>query len=189
MLRQRLLHVPGVKKVNIVGEQSERIYVEFSHERLATLGVSSAGYVRRAQQPERADAGRLRGDRRGRRCSVRLDGAFDELQKIRDTPVVAQGRTLKLSDIADVKRGYEDPATFLIRNDGEPTLLLGVVMREGWNGLDLGKALKSEVGAINAELPLGMSSDQGHRPGRQHQLVGRRVHGQVLRRACWWSCW
>ena len=72
---------------------------------------------------------------------IRLDGPFDELQKIRDTPIVAQGRTLKLSDIATVKRGYEDPATFIVRNGGEPALLLGVVMREGWNGLDLGKAL------------------------------------------------
>ena len=56
-----------------------------------------------------------------------------------------------------VKRGYEDPATFMIRNNGEPALLLGVVMREGWNGLDLGKALDAEATAINAELPLGMS--------------------------------
>ncbi|NVL56571.1 efflux RND transporter permease subunit, partial [Pseudomonas syringae pv. actinidiae] len=79
------------------------------------------------------------------------------LQKISDTPVVAQGRTLKLADIATVKRGYEDPATFMIRNGGEPALLLGIVMRDGWNGLDLGKALDHEVGAINAELPLGMS--------------------------------
>ena len=69
----------------------------------------------------------------------------------------AQGRTLKLSDIATVKRGYEDPATFMIRNGGEPALLLGVVMRDGWNGLDLGKALDHEVSAINAEQPLGMS--------------------------------
>src|SRR2546429_7049900 len=68
----------------------------------------------------------------------------DALPIFRTTPVAAQGRTLKLADIAEVKRGYEDPATFLIRNNGEPTLLLGVVMREGWNGLDLGSALEAE---------------------------------------------
>ena len=94
---------------------------------------------------------------RGPDVFLRLDGAFDELQKIRDTPVIAQGRTLKLSDVATVRRGYEDPATFLIRNGGEPALLLGIIMREGWNGLDLGKALNDEVQQINAELPLGMS--------------------------------
>src|SRR5438045_3936843 len=97
---------------------------------------------------------------KGPEVFIRLDGAFDELQKIRDTPVVAEGRTLKLSDIATVSRGYEDPATFMVRSGGEPALLLGIVMRDGWNGLDLGKALGSEVGAINAELPLGMSLTQ-----------------------------
>ncbi|SFU54590.1 efflux RND transporter permease subunit [Pseudoduganella namucuonensis] len=154
-LRQRLLRVPGVKKVNIVGERPERIFVEFSHERLATLGVSPQEvFAALNSQNTLTPAGSV--ETRGPQVFIRLDGAFDELQKIGDTPVVAQGRTLKLSDIATVKRGYEDPATFIIRNGGEPALLLGVVMRDGWNGLDLGKALDQEVGAINADLPLGM---------------------------------
>src|SRR4029078_1318989 len=94
---------------------------------------------------------------KGPQVFIRLDGAIDDLQAIRDAAVAARGRTLQLSDIAEVKRGYEDPATFLIRNNGEPTLVLGVVMREGWNGLDLGKALGREATAINADMPLGMS--------------------------------
>jgi multidrug efflux pump subunit AcrB len=155
-LRQRLLHVPGVKKVNIIGEQSERIYVEFSHDRLATLGVSPQDvFAALNSQNALTAAGSV--ETRGPQVFIRVDGAFDALQKIRDTPVVSQGRTLKLSDIATVKRGYEDPATFMVRNGGQPALLLGIVMREGWNGLDLGKALDKEVGAINAEMPLGMS--------------------------------
>lgn len=155
-LRQRLLHVPGVKKVNIIGEQSERIYVEFSHDRLATLGVSPQEvFAALNSQNALTAAGSV--ETKGPQVFVRLDGAFDELQKIRDTPVVSQGRTLKLSDIATVKRGYEDPATFMVRNGGQPALLLGIVMREGWNGLDLGKTLDKEVGAINAGMPLGMS--------------------------------
>jgi multidrug efflux pump subunit AcrB len=155
-LRQRLLHVPGVKKVNIAGEQPERIYIEFSHDRLATLGVSPQDvFAALNSQNALTAAGSV--ETKGPQVFIRLDGAFDELQKIRDTPVVAQGRTLKLSDIATVKRGYEDPATFMIRNGGEPALLLGVVMRDGWNGLDLGKSLDKEVGAINGGMPLGMS--------------------------------
>jgi multidrug efflux pump subunit AcrB len=155
-LRQRLLHVPGVKKVNIVGEQSERIYVEFSHERLATLGISPQEvFAALNSQNALTPAGSV--GTKGPEVFIRLDGAFNELQKIRDTPIVAQGRTLKLSDIATVKRGYEDPATIMIRNGGEPALLLGIVMRDGWNGLDLGKALEGEIKAINAEQPLGMS--------------------------------
>ncbi|PPT95843.1 efflux RND transporter permease subunit [Xanthomonas arboricola] len=155
-LRQRMLHVPGVKKVNIIGEQPERIFVEFSHERLATLGVSPQEVFAalNAQNALNA-AGSV--ETRGPQVFIRLDGALDNLQKIRDTPVVVQGRTLKLSDIATVKRGYEDPSTFMIRSGGEPALLLGIIMRDGWNGLDLGKSLDAEVGAINAELPLGMS--------------------------------
>lgn len=155
-LRQRLLHVPGVKKVNIIGEQAERIFVELSHERLATLGIGPQDvFAALNGQNALTPAGSV--ETRGPDVFLRLDGAFDELEKIRDTPIIAQGRTLKLSDVATVKRGYEDPATFLIRNGGEPALLLGIIMREGWNGLDLGKALNDEVQQINAELPLGMS--------------------------------
>lgn len=155
-LRQRLLHVPGVKKVNIVGEQPERIYVEFSHERLATLGIAPrAIFAALAQQNMITPAGAIEAN--GPQVQVRIDGAFDDLEKIGSLPIIAQGRTFRLSDIAAVRRGYEDPATFLIRSEGEPALLLGVVMREGWNGLDLGKSLKAEVASISSELPLGMS--------------------------------
>ena len=155
-LRQRLLHVPGVKKVNIIGEQAERIFVSFSHERLATLGISpQAIFAALNNQNVLTPAGSI--DTNGPQVNIRLDGAFDTLQKIRDTPLVAQGRTLKLSDVATVERGYEDPATFMVRNQREPALLLGVVMREGWNGLDLGKALDAETASINAEMPLGMT--------------------------------
>ncbi len=155
-IRQRLLHVPGVKKVNIIGEQSERVFVEFSHERLATLGVSPQQvFAALSAQNALTPSGSVQ--TKGPEVFIRLDGAFNSLQKIRDTPVVSQGRTLKLSDIATVRHGYEDPATFIVRNGGEPALLLGMVMRDGWNGRDLGKALDSEAKAINAELPLGMS--------------------------------
>ncbi|MGJ7489097.1 efflux RND transporter permease subunit [Variovorax sp. ZT4R33] len=155
-LRQRLLHVPGVKKVNIAGEQPERIYVEFAHDRLATLGIGPQEvFAALNAQNALSPAGSV--ETKGPQVFIRLDGAFDTLQKIRDTPVVAQGRTLKLSDVATVKRGYEDPSTFMIRNGGEPALLIGVVMKEGWNGLDLGKSLDAEARAVNAELPLGLS--------------------------------
>jgi len=155
-LRQRLLRVAGVKKVNIIGERPERIFVEFSHTRLATLGVSARDIFQALNaQNLITPAGSI--DTQGPQVLMRLDGAFDNLQKIRDTPIVAAGRSLKLSDVAEVTRGYEDPATFLIRNQGEPALLLGVVMRDRYNGLELGKALEQEAKAISAEMPLGLS--------------------------------
>ncbi|MDT8904155.1 efflux RND transporter permease subunit [Pseudomonas prosekii] len=155
-LRQRLLHVAGVKKVNIIGEQAERIYVELSYEHLATLGISARDIFNALNaQNLMTPAGSV--EAKGPQVFIRLDGAFDDLQKIRDTPLVVQGRTLKLSDVAEVRRGYEDPATLLVRNNGEPALLLGVVMRDGWNGLDLGKALDAEATAINEQMPLGLT--------------------------------
>lgn len=155
-LRQQLLHVPGVKKVNIIGEQSERIFVSFSHDRLATLGISPQDiFSALNSQNVLTPAGSI--DTSGPQVFIRLDGAFDKLEKIRETPVVAQGRTLRLSDVATVERGYEDPATFMVRNQGEPALLLGIIMRDGWNGLDLGKALDEETARINQGMPLGMT--------------------------------
>src|SRR2546429_381857 len=156
ILRQRMLHVPGVKKVDIVGERPERIFVEFSYERLATLGVSARD-VFDALVRENAVTPSGSIDTKAQQVYIRLDGALDDLQKIRDTTVVSGGRTLKLSDIADVKRGYEDPATFLVRHNGQPALLLSIVMKEGWNGLDLGKALVAEQKKISADLPAGIS--------------------------------
>ncbi len=155
-LRQQILHVPGVKKVNIIGEQAERIFVSFSHDRLATLGISPQDiFSALNSQNVLTPAGSI--DTQGPQVFIRLDGAFDKLDKIRKTPVVVQGRTLQLSDVATVERGYEDPATFMIRNQGEPALLLGIIMRDGWNGLDLGKALDAETAKINEGMPLGMT--------------------------------
>lgn len=155
-LRQRMLHVPGVKKVNIIGEQAERIFVSFSHDRLATLGVMPQDIFNALNgQNLLTPAGSI--DTHGPQVFLRLEGALDKLDKIRNTPVTVKGRTLKLSDVATVERGYQDPATFLVRNNGEPALLLGVIMRDGWNGLDLGQALDKETAQINAAMPLGMS--------------------------------
>ncbi|WP_248747021.1 efflux RND transporter permease subunit [Pseudomonas sp. MWU12-2037] len=155
-LRQRLLHVAGVKKVNIIGEQAERIFVSFSHDRLATLGVSPQDiFAALNSQNLLTPAGSI--ETKGPQVVLRVEGAFDKLANIRDTPLAIQGRALKLSDVATVERGYEDPATFLVRNNGEEALLLGVVMREGWNGLDLGKALDAETAKINEGMPLGMT--------------------------------
>jgi multidrug efflux pump subunit AcrB len=155
-LRQRFLHTPGVKKVDIVGEQQERIFVEISYPRLTTLGVSPADiFSALARQNAVTPAGSV--DTDGAQVFVRLDGAYTNIEKIRNTPIVAGNQSFKLSDIAQVTRGYEDPATFVIRRNGEPSLLLSVVMKEGWNGLDLGDALRAESDKVSSSLPLGVS--------------------------------
>ncbi len=159
VIRQDLLHVPGVKKVNILGERPEQIFVEFSHERLATLGISVQDVVSALQRQNTVTpAGSV--ETKGPRVFIRVDGAYDSIRAIADTPIVAGGRTLKLSDIADVRRGYEDPPGFIIRHHGEPSLMLAAVMQDGWDGLALGKALEAKTAAIGRALPLGISLEK-----------------------------
>jgi multidrug efflux pump subunit AcrB len=155
-LRERLLRVPGVNKVNIIGERPERVFVELSYERLATLGIDARDiFDALARQNAVTPAGSVGTD--GPRVFLRLDGAYAGLEALSDTPVRAGSRTFRLGDIADIRRGFEDPATFLIRHDGEPAMIVGVVMQPGWNGLDLDRALVTEEAAIAADLPLGLT--------------------------------
>lgn len=159
MIRQELLHVPGVKKINILGERPEQIFVEFSYAKLATLGVSAQDILGALQRQNTVTpAGSI--DTNGPQVFIRVDGAYDSVQAIADTPIAAGGRTLKLSDIAEVRRGYEDPPTYMIRHQGEPAIMLAAVMQDGWDGLALGKALEDRTAAIAETLPLGIVLDK-----------------------------
>lgn len=154
--RQRLLRVQGVKKVEIIGEQPGRLFVEIDHTRLATLGLAPADIVSAlVARNQVALIGSV--ETKGPDIIVRLDSPEIDEDSIGNITIAANGRTFRLADIANVKRGYLDPAEFLIRSQGKPAILLGVVMREGWNGLDLGHALEDEAAAISAEMPLGIT--------------------------------
>ena len=156
VIRQDLLHVPGIKKINIVGERPEQIFVEFSFAKLATLGISAQDVAAALQRQNTVTpAGSI--DTKGPQVFIRFDGAYSSEEAIADTPIAVGGRTLRLSDLADVRRGYQDPATYVIRHEGEPTIMLGAVMQAGWNGLDLGKALEARSAEIARTLPLGMT--------------------------------
>jgi multidrug efflux pump subunit AcrB len=154
-VRQRLLRVPGVQKVNILGEQQQKIFVEISHQRLATLGIKAQNVIDAlGKQNDVTSAGFI--ETRGPRVQLRLDGAVNSVEAIKAVPIIAGERTLKLGDVAEVKRGYEDPASFVIRNQGEASLDLAVVMKKRFNGLDLGKALAAEQKSISTTLATGM---------------------------------
>lgn len=154
-IRQRLLRVPGVQKVNILGEQQQKIFVEISHQRLATLGIKAQAIIDAlGKQNDVTSAGFV--ETKGPRVQLRLDGAVDSIDAIKEIPIAAGDRTIKLGDVADVKRGYEDPSSFVIRNQGEAALDLAVVMKKRYNGLELGKALTVEQQAISAALPTGI---------------------------------
>jgi len=158
-LRERLLQVDGVKKVNIIGEQGQRIYVELSYRRLATLGIAPDRLIGVLSQQNllTGDAAVQTG---AQSVNIRVSGAFDGVEAVRNTPIAIDGRSFRLGDIAEVRRGYEDPASYLVRHNGAPAVVLGVVMRERWNGTKLGEALAETVETLREDLPAGLTFTQ-----------------------------
>jgi multidrug efflux pump len=164
-MRQRLLRVAGVNKVDIIGERPQRIYIEFSHAKLASLGVTPQQiFDNVARQNAVVSGGAV--DTSADRINLRVTGAFDGLAAIAAVPVEANGRIFRLGDIATVKRGYEDPPGFLVRERGKPALGIGVSMQDGTNIVTLGQNLKVAMDAMTAELPVGIEvtqvADQPH---------------------------
>jgi len=164
-IRQRLLRVQDVNKVEIIGEQQQRIFVEFSHARLATLGIAPQQiFDGIARQNAVTSAGSI--DTAADRIDLHLSGKFDGVDAIAATPIEAEGRVFRLGDIAAVRHGYEDPPDFLVRTEGKPALGIGASMQDGANILTFGANLKRELDAIIAELPQGFEitqiADQPH---------------------------
>ena len=158
-IRQRLLRVPDVNKVDIIGERPERIYIEFSHARLATLGLTPQQIFESVTRQNAVVAGGAV-DTASDRINLRVTGAFNGVDAIAAVPVQADGRVFRLGDVAQVKRGYEDPPGFLVRTGGKAALGLGVSMQDGANIVTLGENLKSAMRAITFELPVGIEVTQ-----------------------------
>ncbi|BBE74809.1 efflux RND transporter permease subunit [Oharaeibacter diazotrophicus] len=153
-IRQRLLRVPAVEKVRFYGTRDEKIFVEFSHEKLASLGIApSAIFAGIAAQNDMTPAGSI--DTDTDRVNLRVSGALDGVEAVAAVPVTAGGTTFRLGDIATVRRGYQDPASYVVRHEGRPALAIGVVMADGANILTLGEDLSTALDEIRADLPLG----------------------------------
>jgi multidrug efflux pump subunit AcrB len=159
LIKRRLLKVPMVKKVDIYGKQVKKIYVEFSHERLAALGITPAAIAESLHNQNTViPAGSI--DTSGDRVLVRVSGQFANLEDIRNVPITAGGRTIKLGDFTTITRGFEDPPTYTVRHNGQQVLMLGIVMTDDGNVVDLGKAIEKEVASIQAELPYGVELER-----------------------------
>src|SRR5947208_5674241 len=164
-IRQRLLRVPDVNKVDIIGERPQKIFIEFSHAKLATLGLPPQQiFDSVAKQNAVVSGGSV--ETSADRINLRVTGAFSGVAVIAAVPVQADGQVFRLGDIATVKRGYEDPASFIVREDGKPALGLGVSMQDGANIISLGANLKQAMNAVSGELPVGIEvtqiADQPH---------------------------
>src|SRR6266481_6556039 len=123
-IRQRLLRVGDVNKVDIIGERPQKIFIEFSHAKLAALGVTPQQiFDSVAKQNAVVSGGSV--DTSADRINLRVTGAFSGVAAIAAVPVQANGQVFRLGDIATVTRGYEDPPTFIVRQDSKPALGLG----------------------------------------------------------------
>ena len=158
-IKRRLLKVAMVKKVDIYGKQAKKIYVEFSHERLAALGITPLAIAESLKnQNSLLASGSI--DTRTDRVLVRVRGQFTGLDDIRNVPIAADGRMIKLGDITTITRGYEDPPMYTVRHNGQQVLMLGITMTNDGNIVDLGKAIEEAVTRIQTELPYGVELER-----------------------------
>jgi multidrug efflux pump subunit AcrB len=155
-LRQTLLRVDMVDKVDVFGKREPKLFVEFSAARLAALGVSPAQiFDSLARQNAVTPAGTV--ETPTDRVAIRADGALRSVADVEAVPVAVGDRLVRLGDIATVRMGYEDPVTTLVRYNGEPAVLLGVTMTRGGNGLELGHNLDAALDQLRPDLPVGLN--------------------------------
>ena len=158
-VRARLLRIKDVEKVDLIGQQDERIYVEISSQRLASFGLPVEAVIQ-ALQRENAVAAAGDVDTGSQRVFVRVDLGIDTAEEVRAIPVESGGRMLTIGDVAEVKRGYVEPRRYTMRHNGRDAVGLGVVMAKGGNVLHLGEALKAEMAKVEAGLPVGLEVAQ-----------------------------
>jgi multidrug efflux pump len=155
-VRSKLLHVLDVSKIEILGAQDEKIFVEFSVQQLASLGIDRSALIAALQaQNVVQPAGTIQtGDEA---LALRVSGSFGSEQEVLATNFAVNGRMLRLGDIARVRRGYSDPPQPLFRVNGEPAIGLAIAMREGGDILALGNNIQRAMAKITGNLPLGIN--------------------------------
>lgn len=158
-VRQQLLRVPDVAKVELFGVQDEKVFVELSQKRLAQLGLDlNAVLAQLGQQNAVESAGAVQTPLDV--VQVRVAGQFHAVDELRAMPIRAGGQQLRLGDIARIKRDYVDPPTVKVRFQGQEVIALGVSMTKGGDIIALGKALKNALVQIEQTLPLGVTLAQ-----------------------------
>ncbi|MGY3081173.1 multidrug efflux pump subunit AcrB [Bradyrhizobium sp. LM6.10] len=154
-IRSRLLLVPDVSKIELLGEQDEVIFVEFSTKELAALGVDRSALIAALQSQNIVrPAGTIQTSADS--ISIRVSGGFQSERDIADINFSASGRMLRLSDIARVRRGYTDPPHPMFRVNGKPAIGLAIAMRDGGDILALGANITKAMAQITADLPIGI---------------------------------
>ncbi len=153
--RSRLLLVPDVSKIEIIGAQDERIFVEFSVRELANLGIDRSALLGTLQsQNVVRPAGIIQTE--DEKVSLRVSGAFQSEADLLNVNFPVGDRMVRLADIATVRRGHADPPQPMFRVNGQEAIGLGIAMRDGGDILALGKNIQKAMATITANLPLGI---------------------------------
>ena len=156
-IRSRLLQVPDVSKIEILGAQDEQIFVEFSTQQLAGLGIDRAALIAALQaQNAVSPAGSLQTG--NEKLLIRVSGAFRSENDILDVNFLSNGRLIRLRDIAEVRRALADPPQPMFRVNGKPAIGLAIAMRDGGDILALGRNVKKAIDESVADLPLGIDA-------------------------------
>ncbi len=158
IIRAELLKTPDVAKVDFFGEQKQRVFIELSNAKLSTLGINTTTLVGILQAQNAVVRGGTY-DSPTERIRIDVSGRYNLLQDLRELRLRANNQDFKLSDVARIYRGYEDPPRDTVRFNGNETLLLGVSMKSGGDVIALGKALDSKIANIQQSLPIGLSFD------------------------------
>jgi multidrug efflux pump len=158
-VRRILLGVKNVKKVQLLGVQPEKIYVEIESGKLAQLGIDP-DHVLGMIQTQNAMTSSGMVETKTDNVYLRVSGMFDDIESIRNLPVRASNGTFRLGDIAKVERGYADPPEPKLFSNGKPAIGIAVSMEKGGNILTLGKNLQQAITQIKKDLPLGMELTQ-----------------------------
>ena len=154
-LRTELLRVPDVNKVDFIADQEQRIYVEIANTQLAKLGLTPQ-QIADAVDSQNSVSGAGLFTTADDRVYVRPSGQFQDVDKLADTLIRVNGRTIRLGDIATINRGYTDPAGEYMRFGGQNVLGIGVTMAPSGDVIALGKKLDAETARLRASLPAGL---------------------------------
>ncbi|HER34435.1 MAG TPA: efflux RND transporter permease subunit, partial [Halothiobacillaceae bacterium] len=163
-LRREALRVEGVEKAHLIGEQEDRVEVRLDPARIQSMGLTVESVAAAlAGQNRMTGVGLIETD--GPRLYLRVGPGFDAdgaqtIERIAATPLTVDGQVLRVSDVADISRRLADPPAFVVENNGERALMVGVIMADNVNGLQLGERLAAFENRIAADLPLGVEMEK-----------------------------
>jgi multidrug efflux pump subunit AcrB len=177
-VRSRLLKVPDVAKVELFGVQAEKLFIEVSQKRLAELGLDFNQIIAQLSAQNAVEGAGVLNAGAGN-IQLRVGGQFNSVQALKELPIRAinpatgQASSMRLSDIAEVRRAYSDPPSVMVRHQGKDVVALGISMAKGGDIIALGKSLQKAAGEIRQQLPAGIELSQIQ---DQPQAVARSVN-------------